>query len=977
MSQNVTTWLATTVGPDGVAATMEKISPCAVSDGLPTWLVRRRARRHRPLPILILSLAALFVLGTHIHLASYRQHRGVHIPIDAEQIRARCKNLRYKPGPPPDFRKRTASDRFVPGTKSALIRNATIWTGQADGQEIIKGDILLDKGLIQAVGRINYEDINILHDDLTIIDANGAWVSPGIIDLHSHIGDDPAPELSGAEDDNSLKGVVQPWLRALDGLNTHDDAYHLSISGGTTTSLVLPGSANGIGGQGFVIKLRDTLERTPTSRLLEAPFTLNSSDSIDWSLPPRWRQMKHACGENPRRVYGNTRMDNMWAFREIYDKARQIKEKQDEYCAKVLSDNWEGLGAFPDELQYEALVDVLRGRVKVHVHCYEAVDLDDIVRLTNEFRFPIAAFHHAHETYLVPDLIKKAYGHIPGSALFATQARYKREAYRGSEFAPRILAEHGISVAMKVSLHPILNSRYLLYEAQQAHYYGLSASLALAAVTTTPAKLMGLDHRIGSIKEGFDADIVIWDSHPLAIGATPRQVFIDGVAQLEHPIIIEKPDSFQEVPKTPNFDKEAADVVKFEGLPPLTPKKSASDKVVFINVRKVVLRTDQGSPFAEVRSFQAQDGALGIFVVQEGKPVCSGLRNACAAFLGVPETNIIDLKGGAISPGLLSYGAPLGIEEIEGESSTSDGYVYDPLSKDVPHIVGGDGTVIHAADGLRFATRDAYLAYRAGVTVGISAPKTRSFLSGFGTAFSLGAAHKLEMGALVQETTALHVTIGHLGTAPSISTHIATLRRLLLQGGEGELGASFMDVADGKRTLVIEAQSADLISTLLMLKEEVERQTSTAIKVTIVGGAEAHLLAEELAQAKVGVVLIPSRPFPYTWSQRRILPGPPLSEHSAISLLLSHNVTVGIGIEESWSARNTRFDAAWAALEAVGDISGAEALALASSNLEKLLALEVDADLADLVATEAGDIFDFESKVVGIISPRKGAVDLF
>ncbi|KAL5523424.1 hypothetical protein ACEPAG_7597 [Sanghuangporus baumii] len=816
-----------TFTPDGVAATMEKLSPYAVGDGLPTWLVR---------------------------------------------------------------------------------------------------------GLIQAVGRINYEDIDILHDDdLTIVDANGAWVSPGIIDLHSHIGDDPAPELSGAEDDNSLRGVVQPWLRALDG------------------------------GQGFVIKLRDTLDRTPTSRLLEAPFTLNSSDSIDWSLPPRWRQMKHACGENPRRVYGNTRMDNIWAFREIYDKARQRKEKQDEYCTKVLSDNWEGLGAFPDGLQYEALVDVLRGRVKVHVHCYEAVDLDDIVRLTNEFRFPIAAFRHAHETYLVPDLIKEAYGHIPGSALFATQARYKREAYRGSEFAPRILAEHGIPVALK-SDHPFLNSRYLLYKAQQAHYYGLSANLTLAAVTTTPAKLMGLDHRIGSIKEGYDADIVIWDSHPLAIGATPKQVFIDGVVQLENPINIRKPDSFQEVPKTPNFDKEAADAVKFEGLPPLTPKKSDSSVVVFINVRNVALRTDQGSPFAEVRSFQGQGSALGIFVVQEGKPVCSGLQNACTAFLGVPETNIVDLKGGAISPGLLSYGAPLGLEEIEGESSTSDGYVHDPLSKDVPHIVGGDATVIQAADGLRFATRDAYLAYRAGVTVGISAPKTRSFLSGLGTAFSLGAAHKLEMGALVQETTALHVTIGHLGTVPSRSTQAATLRRLLLQGGEDELGSAFMDVADGKRTLVVEAQSADLISTLLMLKEEVERQKSTAIKVTVVGGAEAHLLAKELAKAN---------------THRRILPGPPLSEHSAISLLLSQNVTVGIGIEESWSARNTRFDAAWAALEAVGDVSRADALALASRNLEKLLGLEVDADLTDLVATEAGGILDFESKVVGIISPRKRAVDLF
>ncbi|KAI5114873.1 hypothetical protein M0805_008172, partial [Coniferiporia weirii] len=352
---------------------------------------------------------------------------------------------------------------------------------------------LIANGLIKSIGRV--VDVS-LYDDLTTVDANGAWVTPGIVDLHSHIGVGSAPSLSGASDGNSRKGIAQPWLRSLDGLHNLDDAYQLSISGGVTTSLVLPGSANGIGGQAFVIKLRDTAERTPTSKLLEPPFTLNSSDTIDLSLPPRWRQMKHACGENPRRVYGNTRMDNIWAFREVYDKARQIKEKQDAYCEKALDGEWAGLGAFPEELQWEALVDVLRGRVKVQVHCYETVDLDDIVRLTNEFKFPIAAFHHAHETYLVPDLLKQAYGHTPASAMFATNARYKRESYRGSEFASKILAEHGIQVVMK-SDHPVLNSRFLLYEAQQAHYYGLPDNIALASVTTTPAQVMGMDHRIG------------------------------------------------------------------------------------------------------------------------------------------------------------------------------------------------------------------------------------------------------------------------------------------------------------------------------------------------------------------------------------------------------------------------------------------------------------------------------------------------
>jgi hypothetical protein len=143
-------------------------------------------------------------------------------------------------------------------------------------------------------------------------------------------------------------------------------------------------------------------------------------------------------------------MDTFWAFRQAYDKARQILERQDAYCSAAVAGQWTGLGEFPEDLQWEALVDVLRGRVRVQTHCYEAVDLDDLIRLTNEFKFPIAAVHHASEAYLVPDVLKRAYGPPPAVAIFATNARYKREAYRGSEYAARILSENGLKVVVKV-----------------------------------------------------------------------------------------------------------------------------------------------------------------------------------------------------------------------------------------------------------------------------------------------------------------------------------------------------------------------------------------------------------------------------------------------------------------------------------------------------------------------------------------------
>jgi imidazolonepropionase-like amidohydrolase len=150
-------------------------------------------------------------------------------------------------GPPKGFHKRSESDRFAHGTKPVLIQRGTIWTGLKNGTEVIRGDILLDKGIIKSVGHLHRGALEVYGSDIVVIDAKYAWITAGIIDIHSHLGDAPSPALSGAEDDNSLKGTVQPWLRSLDGLNTHDDAYPLSVAGGVTTALILPGSANAIG----------------------------------------------------------------------------------------------------------------------------------------------------------------------------------------------------------------------------------------------------------------------------------------------------------------------------------------------------------------------------------------------------------------------------------------------------------------------------------------------------------------------------------------------------------------------------------------------------------------------------------------------------------------------------------------------------------------------------------------------------------
>lgn len=887
-----------------------------------------------------------------------------HVPPDAQEILHKCRMLKATPGPSEDFFSRTVSDRYEPGTSAVLLKNATIWTGRESGKEVIHGDVLLDKGLIKAVGDIVRSK---LPDKVKEIDLYGSWVTPGIVDMHSHLGVDSAPELKGSDDTNSLKGIAQPWLRSLDGINSHDEAYRLSISGGLTSANVLPGSANAIGGQAFTIKLRPTSERTVSSMLLEPPYDTDLM-RVDPSVPLRWRQMKHACGENPSNVYSGTRMDTVWSFRQAYDTARKIKEQQDRYCTKALSGEWDKVGEFPEDLQWEALVDVLRGRVKVHTHCYEATDLDAIVRLTNEFNFSIAAFHHAHETYLVPDLLKKAFGHPPAVALFATNARYKREAYRGSEFAPSILSDNGLQVVMK-SDHPVLNSRHLLFEAQQAFYYGLPENLAIASVTSTPANVLGLDHRIGLVKAGHDADIVVWDSHPLALGATPKQVYIDGIPQIESSHFVDKPATFQTVPKAPNYDAAKTQTLKFDGLPPLEPKRSDSNAVLFTNVSRVYVK--DGSSINSVFVATVASEYMTVLADKGRTTLCGHDMSGCA-LTSVADIQQIDLQGGSISPALVTFGSPLGLEHIEAEPSTTDGNVKDALESDLPDIAGGSSSVIRAVDGLQFSTRDALLAYRAGVTSGIVAPVASGMISGLGTVFDTGAPHRLFKSAVMQESTAFHVAIGT--SEVSISTQIATLRHLLFGNGKGALAAQFQQILRGKLPLVVDVHNADIMATLIQLKKEVEAFTGTKMRLVFSGASEAHLLAREIGEANIGIILSPSRPFPMNWGARRILPGPPLTKKNALSILLANNITVGFGIQEKWMARNLRFDLAWAAIEVYGEITEAEALAVGSVNLETMLGVaEVN---SDLVATQAGGLLDASSRVVAVISERKEVIDI-
>ncbi|KAF8897691.1 carbohydrate esterase family 9 protein [Infundibulicybe gibba] len=927
------------------------------------------------LVILVSTVATLIVFGfvspTVIFNPSTNAHK---IPPHAQAVLSRCMSLKLQAGPTANFLARKSSDRYEPGTNATWIRNGMLFTGEKNGTVTMRGDLLLDKGIIKSIGIIP----NFLLDNtpnLTTIDAKGAWITPGLVDLHSHLGLLSAPLTSGAFDVNSKNGPILPWLRSIDALNTHDEAYALAIAGGVTSVQVLPGSGNAIGGQAFMIKLRQTSERSPSSMIIEPPYSLNTSATGDF-LPPRWRHMKQACGENLRK-YGN-RMDSMWSLRSAYNQARKAMKAQDEYCAKAEAGLWEALdGDFPENLQWEMLIDVLRGRVKVSSRSLWLNSLHDIYRyqtiLSNEFKFPIASFHHASEAWLIPEVLKRTYEGTPTIAIFATNHRYKRESFRGSEYAARVLSDADIPVVMK-SDHPVINSRYLIHEAQQAHHFSLPRHLALASVTSVPAAAAGLAHRIGRLVEGADADVVLWDSHPLQLGATPVHVWIDGIMQIPVPltekdgkVIVGKGkegDEWKRAPTVPNWDRERADAIKWQGLPPLQGRQ-ASGRVVFRNVRDVWTRRPGGiiEQVFSASSAKGKGDGFTTVIVQNGGIVCMG--EAPCNMNNVEIFDTVDLHGGSLSPGLMSYGSRLGTEEIAGEPSTGDGKLLDAFTTSVPRILGDVGGIVRAMDALMFGTRNALTAYRSGVTLATASLASKSF--------SLGDSGPPIIGGL--STGIPHRPLG--GAGVSVSTQLSGLRRLLYgwESTDQETGEWFKNAAEvtvESSPLVIEVHSADIMASLLILKAEVQDKIGSTMRMVFSGAMEAHLIAEDIGRADVGVILNPARPYPSTWEERRILPGPPLTNDTALVKLLQHGVTVGLGVTDAWQARNTRFDLQWVSLylcactrlqadQSLGCLGiqwtddQNQAYALASTNLEKLLGIrEIDDDMSDLVAYEGG-----------------------
>ena len=324
---------------------------------------------------------------------------------------ATCAALRKKPQDPIGAG-RTRNARYLDGHAPTLIRNASVWVGEpaegtppdaarkGHGYSWVAADVYLEHGLIQRVApSIARESVAA---DALVYDAAGRPLTAGIIDMHSHAGVGALPGLDGSEDTNEMAGDITPYVRSIDGLHPGDPQIQVIKSGGVTTSLILPGSANNMGGEAYVIK-----------HAVGKADGRNETSAVDMLADPdrNWRFMKMACGENPKRVYGRTgkggptsRLGESWEFRHAFEQAARLVREQDDWCDAAALGVERVKGYLPQELRWESLGALLRDQVRLNTHCYTIPDLEAFVDHTNEFKFKVRAFHHAHQTYLVPEV---------------------------------------------------------------------------------------------------------------------------------------------------------------------------------------------------------------------------------------------------------------------------------------------------------------------------------------------------------------------------------------------------------------------------------------------------------------------------------------------------------------------------------------------------------------------------------------------
>jgi len=398
-----------------------------------------------------------------------------------------------------------------------VINNATILTGT--GERLEGASVVFANGRILAVG----EDVSAVLGDLAeleVIDAEGRWVTPGLIDVHSHLGVYAAPSVQATSDGNEATSPATPNVWAEHSLWPQDPGFPRALAGGVTTMQILPGSANLIGGRSVTIK------NVPATSYQAMKF------------PGAPQGLKMACGENPKRVYGatkgvtpSTRMGNVAGYREQWAKAQKYIADWAKYEAAI--ENGDTDAKLPErDIGMDTLTAVLQGDILVHMHCYRADEMLLVLDMAQEFGYQVTAFHHGVETYKIAQQLADA---GVCAAIWSDWWGFKMEAYDGIQENIALTDRPEGSCAIVHSDSSELIQR-LNIEASKAMTRGQRLGLdipperAVRWITANPARALGVLEETGTLEPGKMADVVIWSGNPFSIYTLADRVYVDGAA---------------------------------------------------------------------------------------------------------------------------------------------------------------------------------------------------------------------------------------------------------------------------------------------------------------------------------------------------------------------------------------------------------------------------------------------------------------
>lgn len=381
---------------------------------------------------------------------------------------------------------------------SILIKNATVITATKGTLE--NSDLLVQDGIIKQIG----QNLN-APSGVETIDATGKFLMPGIIDAHSHVGLDVV---------NEATAPITSEVRMKDMVNPFEIGLYRALAGGVTVSHAMHGSANVIGGQNATLKHR-----------------WGSTDPQDIIMQDAPRTIKFALGENPTRVHGRgagiqprSRMGVEAVIRNGFNEALQYKKAWTEYNEKASAKGNTTVAPEYDE-RLQTLVDILDGKIIIHCHSYRADEIYMLINVARDFNITKLVFQHTNEGFKVAPEIAK---YTMGASVFADWWAYKMEVYYSTAFNAAILTANGAITSINSDDAELI--RHLYHEAAKTQRYGgLTDDQAIAMITINPAKQLGIDDKVGSLEVGKQADMVIFDNHPLSVYAVPLMTFVDGV----------------------------------------------------------------------------------------------------------------------------------------------------------------------------------------------------------------------------------------------------------------------------------------------------------------------------------------------------------------------------------------------------------------------------------------------------------------